>query len=389
MPKRIKFFLLLVIIPALPLLTQEATNLDRLMRYRLLDCFDIKFNCLLLIPEYYEKSQIDTAMQLLDYWEERCESNLFINRSRLLFAIQQKSFDERIYDERIIYYLADYHQQLNSPGKPGQDSSLSISKMDSAQAVFDAFTVKLAESAYQQTGKNSVERLLANHFRGNVDSTFLQLQSRPYQQTALQRYYWQTVEKVMNLNYYYYGASAGIWLPQSNGIKVLGSHSELGFYLGVANYRMDANWYLILKFGSTPQPYNFTYQGQSFTTRQFLGGGLGFEWGSKLWHRLQSEMVLHIGLLFDSYSPQERAKEYDNESINSFYFSPGLSIGLRPHKLGRIQFILQGRYHLFIADLGGLKGPQGNSISLRLVFSYNWKDPRKKYLEQLSYQFRP
>lgn len=78
------------------------------MKHRLLDCKKIEYNCLFLIPECYEKSHFDAALQLLDYWEEHCQTDMLINFTRLLLAIQQGHFREKIHHKRIIYYLLDY-----------------------------------------------------------------------------------------------------------------------------------------------------------------------------------------------------------------------------------------------------------------------------------------
>ncbi len=357
------------------------------MKYRWLDCVQIRYNCLLLIPEYYQKSHLDTVLYLLDYWEENCQTNVLINRTLLLLAIQQGHFDERIYDHRIIYYLLDYKDQFELTQVKTEKGKTFASPLDSAQAVFDSFTVYLAEKAYQCSAKNTIEQLLAEHFMGEFDSTFLKLQSIIYNRSDLQRYYWQEVNAVINSNYFYYGLSGGIWMPQSKGIRGLGNHPEIGFYSGLANHQRDINLYLFLRFASTSEPYSFSYRGQSFTSQKFLDGGAGLEWGSKFWFRMHSEMTLHTGFGVDSYSPPDADQVYSDKSISYFYFSPGFSFGWRPEKLGRTQFSLQGRYYIFLADLGELKGPRGNSLCLRFVLSYNLEDFRKQNLKRLSYKY--
>ena len=72
--KKVFLFLLLSIN-----MTAFAQDFDNLMTQRYLTCNDISVNCISLFMDYYSENKLDTANNLLKYWENKCGKTRYIH----------------------------------------------------------------------------------------------------------------------------------------------------------------------------------------------------------------------------------------------------------------------------------------------------------------------
>jgi len=77
----------------------------------------------------------------------------------------------------------------------------------------------------------------------------------------------------------------------------------------------------------------------------------------------------------------------DNKGINSGYLSFGLGYGFRLGSFKNPTINFQARYNQYIVDSSGLEGPQGSTITIRFMLSFNFNDRRKEYLDKISYKY--
>ena len=110
----IKKNILAIILMSIALCGFSQVNLDHLMIKRAPNCEDIAYNSTYLIINYVEKQDIDSAKLVLNYWQSNCGNNEAIIRTKILFAIKEKSFNETIYDSTIIGYILDYMDRMES-----------------------------------------------------------------------------------------------------------------------------------------------------------------------------------------------------------------------------------------------------------------------------------
>ncbi|NUO81617.1 hypothetical protein HUU05_16220 [candidate division KSB1 bacterium] len=253
---RLKLATLILLSWCASLSAQAQTELDKLMVRRTPNCFDIYYNCALLIPQYFSEQKFDSVQVLLNYWETRCGLNHAMLKIKLLFAIHQNAFSEALYDENIIEFLLYEQSYTQAVKKIRNDPKLGHVPLFAFQGAeeFEAFTTTVARTLLLEKQPVGLARFFCEAYAGNVDSLFIKLQAPEFEDTRLREYYERKRESTLRMSEGYWSLFSGYWTPQGEN-HILGNHPVLGAQFGIK--RKGFLYGLVAQFGllNTSRPY--------------------------------------------------------------------------------------------------------------------------------------
>jgi len=390
--KKLLSLLLGLVITCSQTFAQDMRFWDSVMVRKVPNCPDVTFNSMRLIPTYYQRGTKDSMEAVINYWTKRCGYNSLVFRAKLLNEIATGRFNEDLYDKSVIddmiyyeRYVVNKKQTTNSIGKIQR--YYTDDEYDSLGRRYNDFIKQQARDALQKTNSGQLENLLASHYAGDTDSTFIKLQSPEFQDTKLKKYYDESVTETFNTTEGYYGGYAGWWMPTSSDNKILGSHPQIGILFGLSGSNWDYNLYLDFRFGKTNPPYSFTYNGTTQHSTDYLNGELGFDAGYKVLYRPRQEIILIAGVNIGGYTPTKAdGSEYD-KGVNAMNFAIGIGYGFKLDNLLQHQIQIQVRHDFYLVNLSDsyYDAPQGNALSVRLIYHYIPAFFRANRLKDLSY----
>jgi len=366
---RLKLATLILLSWCASLSAQAQTELDKLMVRRTPNCFDIYYNCALLIPQYFSEQKFDSVQVLLNYWETRCGLNHAMLKIKLLFAIHQNAFSEALYDENIIEFLLYEQSYTQAVKKIRNDPKLGHVPLFAFQGAeeFEAFTTTVARTLLLEKQPVGLARFFCEAYAGNVDSLFIKLQAPEFEDTRLREYYERKRESTLRMSEGYWSLFSGYWTPQGEN-RILGNHPVLGAQFGIK--RKGFLYGLVAQFGflNTSRPYAVRYEGEIVETKHYFGGFLGFEGGKELWRKHRHEFDVLAGLGWDGFDAIESDKNRKAKSINSLNVNLGLGYRqfFKPYSTHYLS--LEGRYNFVNYATHGGSDLSGNTITLRLIY---------------------
>jgi hypothetical protein len=343
-----------------------SQGIEGLFTKKLLPCNEIIYNCSLLIPEHYEKQNLDTVAALVNYWEEHCGLNEELLRLKILLSIKGDSLNENIYsDVSIIKALLLYRnrkiEEKNSPGYLKSYYGFGIS------AGYDNFTKNLANSLVKDTTNSALEQFFLEFYSNNFDKIFLKLQDSSLHHTSLQKAY-KTEEKTLSKKLDpHISLFSGILVPLGN-LKIVGNRPIFGIKGGFnkKNFLLDAA--LDFRFGPSKNTYFVQYQDSLIKTKQFFGVLFGLETGYRLFNQKMNEIDLLGGIGLDGIDVLNIGKPEDpnriTKSLNSLNLN--LGIGFRHYFQNRTYWGIEARYNFVNFKNTGGTDLTGNTISIRL-----------------------
>ena len=352
------------------------------MTRRVLSCFEIALNSFKLIPSFYQNNETDSALLVLNYWNQQCEWEI-ASRSRVIFALKNGTFSADSLDPYFVYSLAKK--------KKNESEHIPLSAIEGEYITgyrsYETFLASVAREALSTTKPSTVEHLLARHFSGMSDSTLIKLQSTEYVDTKLSRDYQNVVESIKSdYSEFYLGVGIGSWLPASKRLTVFGPRPELSLTFFSSHLGYNTQLYFAFRFGPSRDAYNFKYKGIPYSTSRFTGLSMGFEALPRIVISKNSDFSLLGGLMIDSYSPPKVAGNSDDKGANSICATIGLKYGYKLSPWGTPVIVLETRLNPFLISASGFDdAPLGTSATLRLSVFFG-KDGRAEMLDRLSYQ---
>lgn len=377
----IKKNILAIILMSIALCGFSQVNLDHLMIKRAPNCEDIAYNSTYLIINYVEKQDIDSAKLVLNYWQSNCGNNEAIIRTKILFAIKEKSFNETIYDSTIIGYILDYMDRMESSKTEQRHYYNYYYGLIPIKGDYDNFTQKLANELIPLQKENSVEQLYCKFYANILKNPITEFQNNSnYNNTNVKKYYNNAVNKYKDKPDMHYCVFTGVWIPTGNA-KLLGNHPLLGLQGGIRCKKTTYNLTMYFKFIDSQKDYQIKRNGKLDTTSYFFGGFVGGDVEREIFKFKRSQFDLLGGIAWDGFDAVKTNVNDDNPNndeavtINSFNINFG--VGYKYYFLNKKYIAIQGRYNFVNYINKGGTNMSGNSLTLSLLvggFINNNKD---------------
>lgn len=369
-----------------------AQNFDSLMVKRQLDCSDVSYNSALLFEEYYTENKIDSAKNILAYWQGKCGLREPILRAILLIAFKENSFHDSLLTEGILSHVYNYQSRMDMIKYNNYFSYDNYKPYYAYIPVgqeFDKFTKKSFGSLKPNYRTNQVEFVLCEFYSDNYDTIFSRLQTKEYANSIISKEYKKAVNTYLIMPEAHLSWITGVWIPTGN-IKRLGIHPELGFQLGVKHKKMNYDLTMAIKFLNSANDYyaRRTKTSDLELTNHFLGGHIGVDVGRDIFVKKAHEIQLTCGIAFDGFDALEENKNLDLKSASIWSYNFSFGLGYRYYVTTGFYLGLRAKYNIVDYTLNNIVDFTGNPITVHFIVGSVNNVFRNDNLRSLKYKLR-
>ena len=350
------------------------------------DCRSVTFHAMELVPDRFERGELDSLQAVLDSWELMCGSDEAITRARVLVAIYTGDFGEFLYDDSIVPRLIEYKRGVRAWQvedmfrpyyRPRTDPGL-----QSIMERFDRFTASLATGLLENGRLSGLEYALCSFYAGDHETLFHNLRAGEFGGTVLQDSYDELLEETRSKGESGMVFYTGAWIPRGANV-VLGPHPLAGIALcgRVGRVRIGAagegRW------ARASESFYVGQGGRVKPVRSFGAAYVGLEGGYELF---RGGPFVFTALGGVGYEAIEALAGNWLKSFN-FNWGPGLELHFGPQGVGVVG--IEARYnHLNFATHGG-SDLTGDSVTLRFTIGGSGNAMRNNRLDALEFHGRP
>ncbi len=367
-------------------------NFDNMMSKKQVDCSDIAYNSGLYFIQFVSENKLDSADQILQYWETKCGMREPVHRAKLLLSVKEGRLDESVITQGIFNYLFNYQSRIamiQYSNYYSYDNYKSYYGYIPPGQEFDQFTRTLAGELKKTCKSGSLEYLLTEFYSDNSDTIFSKLQSEEYRTSSLAMEYRKAVYEYVILPELHMSWITGIWIP-TGGMKNLGIHPDLGFQMGSKHRRMNYDVTLTFKFLNSPNDY---YARRSSAdslekTSHFFGGHIGFDLGYDLYTRKQHEIQVTGGVAFEGFDALTEDKDRSLKSASAGTYNINAGVGYRYYLKDNLYLGIRAKYNFVDYTLNHVVDFTGNPITIQFIVGGLNNVHKKMNLNALHYKLR-
>ncbi|HPG41282.1 MAG TPA: hypothetical protein PLP19_18875 [bacterium] len=388
---KLKYLLIFLLLSSMTLFAQENNELEKQFTKRSFNWEDISYNCSYLIAKYFNEDKQDSVQIILDYWKSKQVDKYSepTMRFSILYAIYQGNFNESIYLKDIINYLIQYRYllELNNYnedwGRSYLNNNLAFIRVPYLHKDFNMLTSTLATQLKIETAANSLENLLCSFYADDFEGFYNNLVRDEYKETNLQRYYLDYVNQLKREPSSGMSLFTSLWTPTGKA-KVLGPHPELGLAIEINDPEYFWGLTLAIRFLKTKDKYSVYHENKIHTTNYYLGGFIGIEGGYKLLNYKRTSSCILFGLGYDGFDVMEETEDHSSKTINSLNLNAGIGYHIYLDRYLSKYIGFQFRYNLINYYTNGGTDLSGNSVTLRVSYSFEMDDGRIRLLKNLN-----
>lgn len=345
----------------------SQNNIEKLMTRRYLSCDNINYNVSYLIPEYYEKGEIDTLNSIIKYWEDHCGNSEELTRCKILFAIERNDFEEKIYNSDILDLLFLYKN--NAFRKKSESLYMQNDRFNliNIPDTLNKFTEKLAIHLLERNSLTALEEFFLRIYSNDFMNTFSMITSDKFNGTLLQKLYYKEVEKYENQIIFHGDYLLGTWIPFDK-LSIVGSHPFLGVRGGIRYKKLIVDATMGFKFGKSPNTYQVYLKDSLWNTDHFLGGYLGLDLAYELLKYRKNSFDLIGGVAYDGFDALDIPEKNISKTINALNLNIGLGY---KHQISEWYYWgVDLKYNFINYKNPGGSNLLGNSLSINLIFGF-------------------
>jgi len=366
----------------------QINDIENLMTRRYLSCQDIRYNAQFLIPEFYQNKSNDTLNAIIDYWEKHCGISEEIIRCKILLAIDNHNFNERIYNSNILNYLISYKN--NSSILDSNYGKIYVrfnwNYYNNQPDTLDKFTVYLAKVLLKRNDLKPIESFFLRIYSNDFENTFAMLQTEEFNGTIIQGLYNKEIEMYKKKVIGHGDLLLGAWIPQDN-LETVGSHPFFGFRYGIQYKKLIADVTIGFKFGKSPKVYQVYENDSIWDTDHFFGGYLGLDMGLEMVKIKNSSFDLIGGIAFDGFDALKADDPNSNDDITKSLNSLNLNVGLGyKYNINPWNYLgVDIKYN--ILDYKNPRGTDlsGNALTINLIYGFYGNRYSTNRLKDLDY----
>lgn len=308
---------------------QKDNSIESLLNRAVPDCFDISHNAIEIIPSMHERQLHDSLQKVIAYWEDKCGGMgepLFT--FKVLYAIEQGTFSERIYESVNAVKLTNAHRSNVAIVTTGSNPENAHYKK------YYKHIKEMAVAMERKQGLTAIEQYFVS-FYANPDSAFAEnvLASETYGGSTLQRQYIDMEKKQREMRGLYIAAIAGAWVPTGD-LSVVGAHPYIGYEIGGRGKRLQVGLTLYFSFINSPNTYFVMKDSILYPTRHFFGGYLGVNSSYDIIQTKKSMFCVLAGVGYDGFDVLSIGKgiNKETESVGALNLNAGLGYRIRVGK---------------------------------------------------------
>jgi hypothetical protein len=362
-----------------------SQEVEGLMTRKSISCNDIIYNSAFLIPEHFEKNNMDTVAAIVNYWENQCGIIEPLLRIKILLAIKADTLNENIYSNLpIIIYLLNYREKKRAEVS-GVEFGDYFGTLQ-AMKLFDNFTQELAIELKKKEN-SELDNFFLDFYSNNFEKIFWRLQDTTLTGSNVEESYDSEVSKYINRSEGHFSVYSGTWLPIGN-LSIVGIHPIIGFQAGLKIRKVLIDGVLELKLGNSPNVYFVQKDDSLYSTTHFFGGFLGLELGYELMNFKSFEVDFLAGSGWDGFDVLSIGSSSDpnriTKTISALNFN--LGIGFRKYFRNRSYIGIETRYNFI--NYSNPKGTDlsGNTLTIRLKHGVSRNLDRDRNLMRLDNQ---
>ncbi len=364
-----------------PVLGQNNGVAESLMTKHVPSCFDIQYNCVLLIPQLHARNAGDTIEQLMAYWSDHCGKGPFWLAYSILSSIETGRFADTSYDGtyvlRGLLQFADRSKMLTT----ARAHTTGNYNTDAGDGAYVHFINDLAARLSQRQGLSAMERYFTA-FYASPDEAFLsRLTDNSFAAARLRAVYDSLQRRARKQWRTEVTAVSGIWLPNGN-LSTVGNHPYLGLQVGRVQERIELLLDVNFKFRDAPNSFLVRKDDSVYSSNHFFGGYIGLDGGYAVLKGRKHQCDALAGIAFDGADllniDASTTKNKITKSANSFNFN--LGIGYRFFMQGTYFIGIQAKYHFIHYPNEGGTDLSGNACTVGLVVGFaELLPPRSSY----------
>lgn len=386
MIKRIVFFSITMLFLA-PVFSQDF---DKLMMNKQIDCSDVATNCGLYFIKYLQEEKLDSATQLIDYWETKCGDREPVFRAKVLLALTTGTYTDSLLTTGILNHIYNYKNRVDMIRNStyySYDTYTSYYGFIPPGQEFDQVTQELARSLVDVYAPESNEALLAEFYSGEVDTIFCKLQSGTQTNTTLSTEYNEQLDKYLRMAEMHASWVTGVWIPTGE-LTTLGVHPDLGFQLGAKKGKMNYDLTMTFKFINAANDYTAYRNGVPEMTNDFFGGYIGFDVGRDIVSHNGHELQITGGIAFDGFDALSGDDELDLDSESTASYNFNLGLGYRYYIRNSMYLGLRAKYNIVDYTMNDVVDLTGNAITIQFLVGGIDNVFRNDNLRALGYKLR-
>lgn len=342
---------------------------DQLVR-PVVRCEDVRSNALQAVPNMYRQGPIDSVIRAISFWEGVCGLTEEIQRIKILVAIRNRSFSERVYDSTIVFHIDRFKEvkdmEMGAPYWFDRDSTTRNRLIR-----FNAFTKELARSLFSVANTNGLEYYFCSLYADSGNTAAI-LDKTEFANTSLKTYYRRQQERIRKLPRGHLALISGLWIP-TGAATLLGNHPYIGLELGTRGIKDRIALVLSFKFVNSKNPYQIKRKDQLYETDDFFGGYIGLDYGRKLAGNDTHLFELTAGGGLDGFdvyhtSDEDKRTQMKPMSILSYNFNGGVQYSWFYNKFKDAFLGFQAKYNFTNYRNKGGTDLKGNPITIGLVW---------------------
>ncbi len=369
-----KLLLLILLLSCTIAYSQDRLN-TQLMK-NIVNCENAAFNASEIVVRNLSENRFDSISIVLNRWEQLCGTTEPIFRIKILNNIQQgNSIDELINTDLLYNYISVYQSRSEVAKENNYHQIYEYNKIELGyipiNSDFDLSTAVWASNLVEQNESLSpVEKALCLLYSNEFDQFWELLKEQQLAGSRLQEEYNNKVAATKKMAEANIGFLAGVTLPTGSLSNVIGVKPVFGVQLGMKKNKIQYDLTILLRAGKPRQEYQVFYQGETTTTKDYLGGYIGADFAYELSNDYKNESDLLFGIGYDGFDAIEGDTENDIEgkSINSLNLNFGM--GHRFY-LNNLSFVgIQAKYNF--VNYNNKLGTDLNGDYFSLIVTYNF-----------------
>lgn len=387
--KRTGFLLIMMIFSA----ALTGQDLDGMLTAKKYDCSDISYNSGDWFVKYMKKNDVDSARQILNYWESKCGMREPVFRAEILLALKENRLNDSLFPQGSLNYILNYEyraEMIKYANYQHYDDYKSYFGYIPPGQEFDQYTRELAGELKKNFDPLSTEYLMAEFYSDNSDTLLYKLQSDEYQRFELTKEYEEVVDTYANRAEYHMSLVTGIWIPTGD-LKKLGCHPEFGFQIGAKHKKMNYDVILAIRFLNSANEYYAQRPDSDLPpelTDHYLGAHIGFDVGRDLLAKKGHEIQLTGGIAMDGFDALEDDKEKDLENASIWSYDFNIGLGYRYYFTNSFYLGLRAKYHVVDYTRGNIIDFTGNPITIQFIIGTVNGEARNANLKAMKYKLR-
>lgn len=367
----------------------HAQDFDKMLLKKQIECSDISYNSSLLFIQYYESDKIDSAHQLLHYWEGKCGLREPIFRARILLSLKEGNYRDSLLTKEPLDYLFLFQNRFNNASIYDYDAYKNYYAYIPVDQDFDKFTFKSATELKSKYSSKSEEFLLCEFYSNKSDSILTKIKSKEYKNSIITKQYNEIINNLLKIPEGHLSLAVGIWMP-TGGAKILGNHPELGWNIGLKSKKISYDLAFAFRFLKSQNYYNAIKGSNRYPqmTKHFFGAYMGFELGRDIYAKKANEIQLIAGTGIDGFDMFKSAPQNNETGLSTFSYNFNLGTSYRFYINGLSYLGLKLKYNIVDYTLNNRIEFSGNTFSFQIVYGRVNNASRNYNLKRLGYKVR-